>query len=276
VPPLSADRSSPRLLVSVRNRAEARSARAAGTDLIDLKEPRRGSLGMADLSVAALVAADLPDSPLSLALGELTEWKNAVDIPEIPSVIRFLKLGLSQQADNSGWKREWAGLMRSISERSGKSFDWVAVIYADSETARSPAPEVIIDAARTTNCAGVLFDTWSKSAGSLTDHLSTDSLASYIESIHAAGMLAALAGSIRQEHLPELLPLGADIIAARGAVCSGRDRTAEIDAAAVVKFKQLLTIGEDARRSEFPAGIHPSEQGLPDFSPRTFGPPPPN
>lgn len=237
---MSADRSSPRLLVSVRTLDEARIARAAGTDLIDLKEPRRGSLGMADISVAVQVAAELPDSQLSLALGELTDWNDVTDIPEIPSAIRFLKLGLSQQADNSGWKQEWTALVRSIRERSGRSIDWIAVIYADFEAAGAPAPEEIIEAARTINCAGVLFDTWSKSKGSLIDHLSTDSLAACIKSIQAAGMLAALAGSLRPEHLSELLPLGADIIAVRGAVCSGHNRTAEIDAAAIVNFKRLL------------------------------------
>lgn len=273
---MSADRSSPRLLVSVRNLHEARMAHAAGVDLIDLKEPRRGSLGMADLSVAARVAAALPDSQLSLALGELSEWNDAADIPEIPSAIRFLKLGLSQQADNPGWKQEWAGLMQSISTHSGRSFDWVAVVYADSAAARSPAPEEIIEAARTMKCAGVLFDTWSKSAGSLSDHLSTDKLAASIESIHAAGMLAALAGSLREEHLPKLLPLGADIIAVRGAVCSDRDRTAEIDAAAIVQFKRRLTIGEDVRRSESPSGVQPSRQDFPGFLPRTCGSSPPN
>jgi uncharacterized protein (UPF0264 family) len=99
---------------------------------------------------------------------------------------------------------------------------------------------VIIEAARTTNCAGVLFDTWSKSAGSLTDHLSVDRLNSYIESIHAGGMLAALAGSLREENLPALLPLGADIIAVRGAVCRGRDRTGTVCANLVRDFRTRL------------------------------------
>ena len=37
-----------RLLISVRDAAEARSAIAGGTDVIDVKEPSRGPLGRAD------------------------------------------------------------------------------------------------------------------------------------------------------------------------------------------------------------------------------------
>ena len=44
-----------RLLVSVRDALEARVAMGAGVDLIDVKEPRRGSLGRASNSVVAAV-----------------------------------------------------------------------------------------------------------------------------------------------------------------------------------------------------------------------------
>lgn len=231
---------SPRLLVSVRNPGEARIARDAGTDLIDLKEPRRGSLGMVDMPVAEAVADELPAEALSLALGELTEWNGSPVIPKVPSAIRFLKLGLSNQADHPDWKQDWPRLRQAVNERSGKSFDWIAVVYADCEAARSPAPEEIIAAARESNCTGVLFDTWSKTGGSLTDHLSLENLASYIASIHSAGMLAALAGGVRAEHLPELLPLEADIIAVRGAVCEHQSRTARVRSESIAAFRRRL------------------------------------
>lgn len=248
---MSANRSSsPRLLVSVRNLEEARIARAAGGDLIDLKEPRHGSLGMAEPAVAAEIAAEMPESQLSLALGELADWNDHQSIPGIPSAFRFLKLGLSHQAHNPGWKQDWIRLRQAVDKHSDRPFGWIAVIYADSPAARSPDPEEMIEAARTTHCAGVLFDTWTKAGGSLIDHIPIESLASYIEAIHAAGMLAALAGSVREEHLPELRPLGAEIIAVRGAVCRGHDRTAGIDAAAILRFKQLLESRPAVRASQ--------------------------
>jgi hypothetical protein len=79
-----------RLLVSVRNAWEAGEALAGGADLIDVKEPRRGSLGAASpatwldvrqaLSRAALKEEPQTGSvPLSAALGELLEAWAAQD-----------------------------------------------------------------------------------------------------------------------------------------------------------------------------------------------------
>ena len=64
-----------RLLVSVRDASEALAALAGGADIIDVKEPTRGSLGMADGdAVAGVVEAVGERVPVSAALGELCEW----------------------------------------------------------------------------------------------------------------------------------------------------------------------------------------------------------
>jgi (5-formylfuran-3-yl)methyl phosphate synthase len=47
----------PKLLVSVRNAHEARDALAGGCDILDVKEPANGSLGMADVGVIREVVA---------------------------------------------------------------------------------------------------------------------------------------------------------------------------------------------------------------------------
>jgi len=65
-----------RLLVSVRDAAEARTAVEAGADLIDVKEPARGPLGAADVEVVERVVAEVAGRlPLSAALGELLAWR---------------------------------------------------------------------------------------------------------------------------------------------------------------------------------------------------------
>ena len=46
----------PGLLVSVRNVTEALTALEAGADVIDVKEPTRGSLGAADSATLAAIA----------------------------------------------------------------------------------------------------------------------------------------------------------------------------------------------------------------------------
>ncbi len=60
-----------RLLVSVRTEHEVAAALAGGADIIDAKEPARGSLGPVSPEVLQAIAARVPESmPLSVALGD--------------------------------------------------------------------------------------------------------------------------------------------------------------------------------------------------------------
>ena len=62
-----------RLLVSVRAGHEVAAALAGGADIIDAKEPARGSLGPVAPEVLRAISARVPESvPLSVALGDFT------------------------------------------------------------------------------------------------------------------------------------------------------------------------------------------------------------
>ena len=63
-----------RLLVSVRSAEEVSAALAGGADIIDAKEPARGSLGRVTPAVLSAIAACTPASvPLSVALGDCAD-----------------------------------------------------------------------------------------------------------------------------------------------------------------------------------------------------------
>ena len=230
----------PRLLVSVRDLEEARIAHHENVDLIDLKEPNHGSLGMVDLSTARKIAEELPQATLSLALGELAEWKQKTSVSRIPAAFRYLKIGLAGEAANGNWREEWQSFRNNIEEEAENTFRWIAVVYADHELAKSPTPEVIIETAIETVCGGVLFDTWSKQSGSLLDLLSVDQLEKYREAIQSAGLLTAFAGSLLENHLPTVRPIGADIIAVRGAICEENNRVGTISATRIKTFQDVL------------------------------------
>jgi (5-formylfuran-3-yl)methyl phosphate synthase len=230
----------PRLLVSVRDLEEARIAHHANVDLIDLKEPHKGSLGMVELSTAQQIAEELPQATLSLALGELAEWRQKTSVSRIPTTFRYLKIGLTGEVSNSYWREEWQSFRNKIDAEAEKSFRWIAVVYADYELAKSPTPDVIIEAAIETGCAGVLFDTWSKQSGSLLDLVSVEQLEKYRKVIQAAGLLTAFAGSLRETHLPTVRPIGADIIAVRGAICEENNRVGTVSASRIKAFQDVL------------------------------------
>src|SRR5437899_496511 len=109
----------PRLLVSVRSATEAKVALAGGCDVLDVKEPALGAMGMADSATIAAVAARVGDLespvPVSVALGEAVEWTEKRPIPPLPSQIGYLKLGTAGLGTLAGWARRLAEVKQRFS-----------------------------------------------------------------------------------------------------------------------------------------------------------------
>lgn len=230
----------PRLLVSVRNKTEALAAVRGGADIIDVKEPTAGSLGMASPTAMAEVAQTLAESapqlPCSVALGELLDRTNA-DVLSIPQTIHWFKMGLSGCRHDPDWIARWLSLRKMI--RSSASC--IAVAYVDAEAAASPSIQHVMEAAIETRCAGLLLDTFSKSTGTLLDKVSIPDLSAIVRAAHAAGLLIALAGRVRREDVPALLATEPDVIAVRSAVCCDQYRTAMVDERLVREFLTAIT-----------------------------------
>jgi uncharacterized protein (UPF0264 family) len=229
-----------KLLVSVRSEAEARTALAGGAAFIDVKEPSRGSLGMARWSVWRRVREVVPSPRIvSVALGELDEWFGARQaVP--PSVywkgIGFRKLGLADAGPS--WRERWRDLRQRIEEASDPANPyippaWVAVVYLDWEAARAPEPGAIIDeAAEMSECRGILFDTWDKTRRTVID----STWRPWIDRAREAGRWVALAGSLNESEIRRLRPFEPFIFAVRGAACRAGDRNAPIDPKKVVQL----------------------------------------
>jgi uncharacterized protein (UPF0264 family) len=226
--------------VSVRDETEARAAVEGGADIIDIKEPSRGSLGMAPASSWLRVRRVIPPRMiLSVALGELPEWVHgepADDAGRCWDGIDYRKVGLA----NSGpaWREDWRLLRTRVGpEAEGAAGrerpKWAAVVYLDWELARSPEPLAVIDeAAIVPDCAGVLFDTWDKSRR--VD--SEPAWGRWIGRVKEAGRFVALAGSLDEPAIRRLGPLQPDIFAVRGAACRDGRRDGPIDARRVARL----------------------------------------
>jgi len=229
----------PRLLVSVRDLHEARQAVAGGADWIDLKDPLRGPLGPVDARIAHEVAGVFSVShPLSAAAGELHSWwtQDAARAPDarasgkegtihsrssgllnVPGV-RLLKLGLAGCDNTPCWQERWSVAQSEIL-KAGKHL--VAVAYADWREAAAPCPEHVVEHAIGTPCAYLLIDTFCKTNGTVLDCLRVDELALLLKLARKASMRTVVAGSLSIASLPHLLALPIDLVAVRGAVCTG-------------------------------------------------------
>jgi uncharacterized protein (UPF0264 family) len=227
-----------KLLVSVRDAAEAEVALAAGADLIDIKEPRHGALGAAAPGVIQhIVRAIAGRALLSVALGELADWPNRQSpISGSLGSIQFAKLGLAGMAADRSWRGVWSGAWSQLPPSLGR----VAVAYADWQTAQAPSPSEITSAATSHSCAAVLLDTFDKSAGSLTDLWSVDAIAGFIDAVRRAGMLCVIAGSLSPYNIGAVAAVGPDYVAVRGAACEG-GRDGPISAACIYTLRRAIS-----------------------------------
>ena len=236
--PMPQPNSMPRLLVSIRSVAEAREALKGGCDIVDIKEPKRGSLGMSDLATICEVVAALASetTELSAALGEAADWAGATEIPALPAELKYLKVGLAALRGGA-WRDCWSELRQRFDSAAGKRFEWVAVAYADWQQALAPEPAEVIAGAAALGVRYVLFDTHMKDGRSLLDWFSPDELRRLEQWIHSLGMQFAVAGALRNAHLREMAALSPYAVAIRSAGCRNGDRNGAICEDGVAAFK---------------------------------------
>lgn len=221
-----------RLLVSVRSAEEALAAMAGGADILDVKEPSRGSLGAADEHVwrEVVAAAKSEGVPVSIALGELN------DLPSInyPPGVQFAKVGLANLQADADWRERWLAWRQSLPT----GLEAVAVAYVDRQSL-SPPPQEILQLAAETGTKTLLFDTFDKAHGSLFDHASLVWLRGFRQQVHETNLSLALAGSLRKENIPLALELQPEILAVRTAACDG-GREGEVSASLVRELCEIM------------------------------------
>lgn len=233
-----------KLLVSVMNKREALEAIKGGAHIIDVKNPREGSLGANFPRVIRQVREAVPNNvEVSATIGNL---------PNLPGTASLAALGAAASGANYvkaglfGVKtlEEGIGLMEEVC-RAVKDYNAalkvIAAGYADFRKISCLNPLKLPDIAYKVQADGVLLDTGVKSQKKLFDFLSDDELREFIGRSHKYDLTVALAGSLGKEDLARVYDLKADIIGVRRAVCNKRDRLkGEVQRIAVREFIRAI------------------------------------
>ena len=231
-----------KLLVSPRSVEEAIEAVRGGADIIDVKNPREGSLGASFPWVISAVRRAVPRSiEVSATLG---------DAPCLPGTMSLAAAGALQAGADIvkvGLKftgRSRATELMSMVVKAARLIKPTSVVvaasYGDAHEVGALEPMDVPQVAYESGCEVAMLDTAVKDGRSLLDHLSRRELRRFVDEAHSLGLKAALAGSLKLEHIPACLELGADIIGVRGAACEGGDRnTGRITAR---KVRELASI----------------------------------
>jgi uncharacterized protein (UPF0264 family) len=227
-----------RLLVSVRNAAEAAAALAGGADIVDAKEPINGPLGPVSPAALAAIASAVGDgTPVSAALGDIGRDDIASNAHAATRArAMFVKVGF---AGLGGRLELAADVLAGAAPEAGAAL--VLVAYADHEKAAAPSPDDVIALADRVRAAGVLIDTCDKHGPGLTRLLTADSLRTLVARARSAGRMVAVAGNLTVADLDCIHNAGADIAGVRGAACDG-GRGGVVTAARVRALRRALPL----------------------------------
>ncbi|MEQ1528771.1 MAG: (5-formylfuran-3-yl)methyl phosphate synthase [Methylococcales bacterium] len=220
-----------RMLASVNSVAEALLMLAAQVDIIDLKQPAQGALGALNPElVKEIVTVIGKRCPISATIGDLP--MQAQLITDAVTVmadtgVDYIKIGFFPGGD-------WLGTINQLANLSA-SLKIIAVLFADSQ------PEFgILEPLKKAGFTGVMLDTMDKNKGSLTQVLAMSTIADFVNDSKRLNLLCGLAGSLRLSDIPELLPLSADYLGFRGALCDQHNRTAHLDKQAIAQILSAI------------------------------------
>ncbi len=231
-----------RLLVSPMNIAEAKAALAGGADIIDVKNPREGSLG-ANFPWAIRAVVDLAAGrvPVSATIGDLEFKPGTASLAALGAAASgadYVKAGLLGVKTPEQALEMMTGIVRAV-----KDYDLrkkvVASGYSDFARAGSISPMLLPAVAAEAGADLVMVDTAVKDGRSIFDFMSEQELSDFISAGRDHGLEVALAGTIGFGHLNALKCLDPDIIGVRGIVCGG-DRRAAVQAELVEKLKKEM------------------------------------
>lgn len=220
------------MLASVNSLDEALQIQSFSIDIVDLKQPAQGALGALPVSEVAEIVARLNGrNVISATVGDLPMQADLLSTAVQAMActgVDYVKIGFFPGG-------EWQACIASLASLA-QTHRLIAVLFADT------GPDIgIINALRTAGFAGVMLDTMDKTLGSLTQLMTWPELARFTDAAKAAGLLTGLAGSLTQNDIPALLPLQADYLGFRGALCRQHCRTAQLDANRIMRIRQLLS-----------------------------------
>lgn len=212
-----------RLLVSVRNAAEAGAAVIGGAEIIDAKEPMATS-SIAPVSALKLreIRDEVPSTiKMSAALGDVTRTSDLDDaLGRIQVPLAFVKLGFRAVDDATVVRQLLRDAVRRAAELPGKPAV-IAVAYADYARVHSLSPMELPRIVTETGADGLLLDTACKDMGSTFQLLTPPFLEVLSDRCEAEELTLAIGGGLGKDDVERASAFGATIFGVRGAACDG-------------------------------------------------------
>ncbi|MBT8171329.1 (5-formylfuran-3-yl)methyl phosphate synthase [Candidatus Bathyarchaeota archaeon] len=217
-----------KLLVSVVNQTEAVASIQGGADIIDVKNPKEGSLGANFPRIIRQVKEIIPNNlELSATIGDLPNLPGTASLAALGAAVtgvNYVKVGLFGVKTSKQATILMTEVVKAVKEYNPK-LKIIASGYADFSSIGCVNPLELPNVAYSANADGILVDIKTKNRkDNLFTFLGEKQLLRFIQQAHNHNLMATLAGSLNIKDIPRIYNLGADIIGVRGAVCTNNDR----------------------------------------------------
>jgi uncharacterized protein (UPF0264 family) len=235
-----------KLLVSVVNKTEAVDSIKGGADILDVKNPKEGSLGANFPRVIREVKEIMPKNlELSATIGDLPNLPGTASLAALGAAVSgvdYVKVGLFGVKTSEEATALMTEVVRAVKEYDS-GLKTIASGYADFRTVGCVNPLELPMVAHNAGADGVLVDVKVKDGKTnLFSFLADEEFKELVDAAHDYGLLAALAGSLDTQDIPRVHRLGADIIGVRGAVCAKKDRVSgKLEQEKVTAFVEAIS-----------------------------------
>jgi len=231
-----------KLLVSPINETEAKAALDGGADIVDVKNPKEGSLGANfPWMIRAVIEAIESKKPVSATIGDFNFKPGTASLAALGAAASgadYIKIGLYDIRTTDQAEELLSNVVRSIKDYDSDKFA-VAAAYADYRRINSISPLLLPEVGAKVGVDVVMIDTGIKDGSSLFEFMNEDELTRFVDDARDLGLTTALAGTIKFEDLDVLRRINPDILGIRGVVCGG-DRNDEIRQELVEEFKSKM------------------------------------
>lgn len=232
------------LLVSPINTDEAQEAIKGGADIVDVKNPKEGSLGANFPWIIESIREATPDEMLvSATLGDVPYKPGTISLAAYGALTAgadYIKVGLYGTSNYDEAVEVMKNVVKAVKDKNSDAIV-VAAGYADAHRVGAINPFEIPKVAKDSGSDLAMLDTAVKDGKTLFDYMNIDDLTKFVGETKEYGLKSALAGSVKKDQLKPLYDIGCDVVGVRGAACTGGDRNkGTISSEAVKELKDLI------------------------------------
>lgn len=227
-----------KLLVSPINVEEANICKLGGADIIDVKNPKEGSLGANFPWMIKAVKKAAGNVPVSATIGDFNYKPGTASLAALGAAVagaEYIKVGLYDIQTLEQALEMLTNIVRSVKDYD-KNKKVVASGYSDYRRINSISPFELPEVGAQAGVDVVMMDTGVKDGRSTFEFLTEQELMDFVSGAKERGLQTAIAGTIKFKDIPSLKRISPDIIGVRGCVCGG-DRNSVIKRELVERLK---------------------------------------